>query len=167
MFAKLLLLFTLLPALELFLLIPIAGEIGVPATLAIIIATGIVGAWLGKRQGLDAFRRIQTDLAHGKLPGDAITDGILILIACTLLVTPGVLTDIIGLALLIPPARRPIKQLARNRFTKMLQNPSVTVIDISTATRAPNAPRRPDRRHIEDDVIDMTPADERSYTLAD
>lgn len=167
MFAKLLLLFTLVPAIELFVLIPLAGQIGVPATIALILVTGFVGAWLGKLQGLSAMKQIREQLAAGQLPGDAITDGILILIACTLLITPGVLTDAIGIALLIPPLRLPIKRLARRRFTKMLQNPGVTVIDVSSSTRFSSAPRPVDRRHHDDDVIDITPVEEPSHALAD
>ncbi len=162
MFLKLLLLFTLVPAIELFVLIPLAAQIGVPATIAIILTTGFIGAWLGKRQGWEAIKRIQTELAQGQLPGDAITDAILILIACTLLITPGVLTDAVGIALLIPLIRTPIKALARRRFTKMLQNPSVTVIDVSSSTRVSRPQRHPDA-----DVIDITPNEERSFTLAE
>lgn len=167
MLAKLFLLFTIIPIIELFVLIPLGSVIGVWPTVAIIVATGVIGAWLGKRQGLDAYRRIQEDLASGRLPGDAIMDGLLVLIACTLLVTPGVLTDAVGLALLIPPARVPLKKLLRGRFTNMLQNPNVTVIDIGSSFGS-----RPSKRErVDDDVIDITPNTEEhgepSYTLVD
>jgi UPF0716 protein FxsA len=166
MLAKLFLLFTLVPILELFVLIPLGSSIGVGPTLAIIIATGVLGAWLGRRQGLEAYRRIQTDLAGGQMPADAIMDGLLVLVACTLLVTPGVLTDTVGLALLIPPARKPLKKWMRRRFTNMLQNPNVTVIDVGSSFGSQFERRRPD-----DDVIDITPTAEEhveaSYTLVD
>jgi UPF0716 protein FxsA len=166
MLAKLFLLFTIIPIIELFVLIPLGGAIGVGPTIAIIVATGIIGAWLGKKQGLEAYRRIQEDLATGQLPGDAIMDGLLVLIACTLLVTPGVLTDAVGLTLLIPPARKPLKKWMRGRFTNMLQNPNVTVIDVGSSF----GPRF-DRRSRDEDVIDITPTTEErgepSYTLVD
>lgn len=160
MLAKLFLLFTLIPILELFVLIPLASQIGVLPTLAIIVATGLAGAVLGRRQGLEAWRRIQTDLAAGQLPGDAMMDGVLILVACTLLVTPGVLTDIVGISLLIPPARLPVKALLRRRFTNMLQNDGMTVIDVF-----PRGPSR-ERRFDGPDVIDITPSKESSTSSA-
>lgn len=161
MFLKLALLLTLVPILELFVLIPLAGQIGFWPTLGIVIATGIAGAWLGKQQGLEALRKIREQLATGALPGDAMLDGLLVLIACTLLVTPGVLTDAVGITLLIPPARKPLKALLKRRFTKMLQNPDVTVIDVrSFGTRI-------ERRASDDDVIDITPSSERHYVAAD
>lgn len=167
MLAKLFLLFTIIPIIELFVLIPLGGAIGVWPTIAIIVATGLIGAFLGRRQGLGALRRIRSELSQGALPSDAIQDGILILIACTLLVTPGVLTDAVGLALLIPALRKPVKRLMGKRFTNMLQNPNVTVIDVGSTFGS-----RIDRRSPDGDVIDITPErDEpeqhRAYTLAD
>jgi len=153
--AKLFLAFTIIPLLELLVLIPLGQQIGVWPTIAIVVATAATGAWLGKIQGMGAWKRIQTELASGQLPGDSIVDGLLVLVACTLLITPGVLTDIVGIGLLIPPARRPLRGYLKRRFTKQLQNPSFTVIDVSST-------RRPDRRPgADEDIIDVTPASPR------
>lgn len=156
MLAKLFLAFTIIPLLELLVLIPLGQQIGVWPTIAIVVVTAAVGAWLGKLQGIGAWNRIRSELASGQLPGDSIVDGLLILVACTLLITPGVLTDVVGIALLIPPAREPLKKYLKGRFTKQLQNPSFTVIDVSST-------RRPSRRPgaSDDDVIDVTPDSSR------
>ncbi len=148
MIAKLFLAFTIIPLIELLLLIPLGQQIGVIPTIAIVVLTGAVGAWLGKRQGLAAWKAIKDDLASGQLPGDSLLDGLLILIACTLLITPGVLTDFAGMLFLIPATRAPVRNLARKRFVKMLEKPSFTVVDMSYPGT---------KNTIEDDVIDITP----------
>lgn len=161
MLAKLFLAFTIIPLLELLVLIPLGQEIGVWPTIAIVVATAATGAWLGKMQGLGAWKRIQGELASGQLPGDSILDGLLILIACTLLITPGVLTDVVGIALLIPPARKPIKKYLKRRFTKQLQNPSFTVIDVSSSRHHEHGPR------TDEDIIDVTPEAPREKKSAE
>jgi UPF0716 protein FxsA len=103
--ARLLLLFTVVPLVELALLLEVGRRIGTPATLALIVVTGAVGAILAKWQGLGVLRRIQVELGAGRMPGAAIVDGVIILIAGALLITPGVLTDIVGFLCLIPATR--------------------------------------------------------------
>ncbi len=151
MLARLFLFFTIVPLIELLVLIPLGQEIGLWPTVAIVVFTAALGAWLGKRQGLEAWRRIQGDLATGKLPGDSLLDGLAVLMACTLLITPGVLTDITGLLLLTPFARRPLKAWAKRHFTNMLQNPNVTVIDVANFQATQSS------RNME--VIDITPSE--------
>ncbi len=116
MFSKLLILFTVIPIIELSLLIPLGQQIGTMPTLGIIAFTAIAGAWLGKSQGSAAWRRIQSELATGSLPGDSILDGLAVLLASAFLVTPGVLTDFAGFILLIPFTRAPIRRFVRKRF---------------------------------------------------
>ena len=151
MLARLFLFFTIVPLIELLVLIPMGQQIGLWPTIAIVVVTAALGAVLGKRQGLQAWNRIRTDLATGRMPGDSLLDGLAVLLACTLLITPGVLTDITGLLLLTPFARRPLKAWAKSQFTNMLQNPNVTVIDVAhfNASRA-----------TESSVIDITPEEE-------
>ena len=95
--ASLLLLFIVVPAVELALLIEVGTRIGTPATIAIIVGTGIVGAALAKQQGLRTLQKIQGELETGALPTGALVDGVIILIAGTLLITPGLLTDVYGM----------------------------------------------------------------------
>lgn len=126
MFARLLLLFILIPVLELFLFLVIGQRIGIPMTLVIIVATAFLGAYLTKSQGLKALARYQESIAQGRLPHEAIVDSLLILIAGAMLLTPGFLTDSLGFALLVPSVRQVIRQILeaslRNRFSVVGRN---------------------------------------------
>ena len=106
MLLYLLLAFTLVPVVEVMLLRELAERIDWWPTIAVVLLTGVVGAWLARREGFKTISRIQSDLAAGKPPTSAVIDGVLILIAGIVLVTPGVLTDLCGFGLLIPPIRR-------------------------------------------------------------
>ncbi len=116
MFPRLLLLFTLLPLVELTLLAWFSAQTDWRLTVAFVIGTGVLGAWLIRWQGWRTWRRIQEELARGEMPADAVQDGLLILVAGVLLITPGVLTDAVGLLLLLPPVRRLVKSRLRRRF---------------------------------------------------
>jgi len=102
-------LFTAVPLLELYLLFKLSGIFGFWTTIAVVLSTGLAGAALARWQGWRAMRRLQTDMQQGMLPVGALGDGVLILIASVLLITPGVLTDIVGLSLLVPPLRALVK----------------------------------------------------------
>lgn len=104
------LLFTVLPIVELAILIRIgeATEWWMPVTL--VIFTGIAGAALARWQGLRVFQRVRDDTRAGRMPGDSLVDAFLVLLAGLLLIFPGVLTDFIGIALLIPPIRALVKR---------------------------------------------------------
>src|SRR3972149_4678710 len=104
------LLFTLVPLVELALLIWIGGQTSIGFTIALVLTTGIVGAALARWQGWRTRARIQDELHAGRMPADALVDGLLILVAGLLLVTPGVLTDAVGFSLLIPPLRTLVKR---------------------------------------------------------
>ncbi len=109
MFKKLLLLFIAVPIVELMLFMTLSDVISLPVTLAIIVLTGILGASLAKQQGMLALSNLQKALASGQLPHNEATDGILILLAGAVLLTPGFLTDAVGFALLIEPVREEIR----------------------------------------------------------
>lgn len=113
MFAKLLFFFIAIPFVELALLIEIGSRIGTPETLALIILTGIIGAYLVKLEGLRTLGQIQSNMQQGMFPAEELFDGICILIAGALLITPGILTDIAGFCLVIPSTRTPIKILLK------------------------------------------------------
>lgn len=116
MLARLLLLFILLPMVELALLLVIAEHTSVLFTLGMIIVTGVIGASLARREGTQCLSRIRAELAQGQLPGDSLVDGLMILVAGAMLITPGVLTDMLGFSLLISPIRARLKRLVVARF---------------------------------------------------
>jgi UPF0716 protein FxsA len=116
MLLRLLLLCTLIPLVEMTLLLVMADLTGWQWTLALVIFTGVVGAWLARRQGRRCWREAHEALRAGQLPADSMLDGVLILIAGVLLVTPGILTDLTGFALLTPPLRRLVRDRIRRRF---------------------------------------------------
>lgn len=115
---RLLLLFVVLPAVELVLLIEVGSRIGTAATLGLIVLTGAVGAALARRQGLGVVRELQRETAAGGMPAGPLVDGALILVAAALLVTPGILTDAAGFALLVPAVRDAIKRAALQRLER-------------------------------------------------
>jgi UPF0716 protein FxsA len=148
MFGKLLLLFIAIPIAELYLFITIGGEIGLPATLLIIIATAFLGAWLTKLQGARAMARFQAALTEGRIPHEEVLDGVMILIAGVVLLTPGFLTDAVGFLLLVPPVRTQL----RKRLAKALAD-RVQVITPGGAPPPPPA-RNVKRGSVDQDVIE-------------
>jgi UPF0716 protein FxsA len=120
--SKLLLLFILVPIIELVLLIQIGQWIGTVPTIALIILTGALGAMLVRRQGIEVMARMRGELQTGQLPTEAIFDGAIILVAGAFLVTPGILTDTVGFLCLIPSTRRFIKKQIRQRIERAIQS---------------------------------------------
>lgn len=112
MFPRLLILFIGIPLIELILFMQIGSRIGIPATIATIVLTGIIGASLTRRQGLQVFTRYQKALAEGRMPHEEVIEGLMILVAGAVLLTPGFLTDAIGFALLVPTVRAAVRGLA-------------------------------------------------------
>jgi UPF0716 protein FxsA len=117
----LVLLFIVVPILELYVIIQVGQLIGVVPTLILLLADALLGSMLLKHEGRGAWRRFNEALAARRFPGREVADGVLIVIGGTLLLTPGFLTDIFGLFLLLPPtraiARRVLKRLTIGRFT--------------------------------------------------
>jgi UPF0716 protein FxsA len=127
MLGRLLLLFLLTPAVELGILIQVDQFIGFGPTIALIVATGIAGSYLARREGLNTWRRLNERLNAGDLPGKELVDGVIILVAGALLVTPGVLTDVIGFLGLIPPTRALIRRVLLRRFRSKMEEGSMQV----------------------------------------
>ncbi len=98
--------FTVLPALETYLLIEVGQVIGGWTTVAWLILMGVLGTWLGKRAGVGVLRQIGDDLRNGRSPADSVVEGALVLVGAILLITPGFLSDAAGMFLFIPPIRR-------------------------------------------------------------
>jgi UPF0716 protein FxsA len=107
------LLFIVVPVLEFAVLIEIGRRIGTIYTILLVFGAGIAGAILARMEGLRIVLRIQENLRAGIMPTEELLDGLLVLIAGILLITPGFLSDISGLLLLFPPTRLPIKVLLR------------------------------------------------------
>ena len=124
---KLLLLFIIVPALELALIIQLGIYLGTWPTLALIVFTGIVGAYLARLQGLSVLTRAQEQMSRGELPAGSLVDGVMILVAGALLMTPGILTDVVGFSLLVPAFRSRIKEVVLTRFQKAVEENRVQV----------------------------------------
>jgi UPF0716 protein FxsA len=126
-FPKLFLLFTVLPLVELYLLIKIGGVIGGLNTLVLVLVTGITGAYLARLEGYRTMIRAQENLSAGVAPAEELVDGLLIFVAGVMLITPGILTDCAGLLILFPPSRRAFKIWLRRRFDRAVAQGQVRV----------------------------------------
>jgi UPF0716 protein FxsA len=105
-FFVLFLAFTVVPAFELWALIEIGQRVGGLETMLYVVGVGLLGAWLGKRAGVTVLREVFEALREGAAPADKLVEGALVLVGSVLLVTPGVLTDLTGILLFVPPLRR-------------------------------------------------------------
>lgn len=105
MFITLVFLFTVLPAVEIYLLFKIGGDIGIFYTFLIVVFTGILGASLAKSQGLMILTKIQSNISQGNIPGKHIIHGLMVFAGGLLLLTPGFLTDFFGFSLVLPGSR--------------------------------------------------------------
>jgi UPF0716 protein FxsA len=110
------LLFLVVPIAELYVIVQVAGGIGVPETILLLIAVSVLGAWLAKREGLGVLRRMQATVAAGRVPSAEIVDGALVLFAAALLITPGFLSDCLGIVLLFPPTRAVLRAFVLRRI---------------------------------------------------
>jgi len=124
---RMLLLFIGLPAIELALLIEIGQRIGTLETLLLIVVTGVVGASMARSQGLRVIRNVQQQLARGEMPADSLVDGLMILVASALLVTPGILTDAFGFLCLVPVFRTLVKRDVIRRFERAARENRIQV----------------------------------------
>ncbi len=122
---KLILLLTVVPLVELYLLFKLSDWTGFLVTVLVIVGTGIVGAALARMEGLRVLGTIQRDLADGRLPADGLLDGGLILLAAALLVTPGLLTDTVGFLLLLPPTRVVARRMLKGWIKRKIEQGQV------------------------------------------
>lgn len=118
----------IVPAAEIGLLLVSGQTIGVWPTIVLIILTGFLGAYLAKQQGLETLRKTQEQLRMGRMPGDAVLDGVCIIIGGTLLLTPGFVTDALGIMLLAPPTRKYFKILIMKAFKNWIDRGNIKVI---------------------------------------
>lgn len=111
------LLFLAVPFVELFVILQVGQAIGAVNTIGALILVSVIGAWLVKREGLSVVRRVQERVARGDVPGRELVDGALILFAGALLLTPGFVTDVVAILLLLPPVRAVVRSSA-TRFLR-------------------------------------------------
>ena len=116
MLLKLFLAFTIIPIIEIYLLIEIGSVFGALTAVTLVILTGFLGAFLARMQGLQTLYRIQESLREGRMPSGELLDALLIIIAGLVLLTPGFLTDSAGFLLLIPATRNAIKNWLRRQI---------------------------------------------------
>ncbi len=130
MFFRLLLLFTTIPLIELALLVEIGQHLGAPATVALVLFTGVLGAGLAKSQGVKTLARLQAELQQGRMPTDALLDGLMIFVAGAVLLTPGLLTDVFGFLLLVPAGRGVVRRAVAKRLRQRFSPTEANVIII-------------------------------------
>jgi len=112
------LIFVVTPIVELAVIVQVAGSTGVMNTIGLLVLVSLVGAWLVRREGLGILRLAQAELAKGRMPGRELVDGLLVLLAGALMLTPGFVTDAVGLALLLPPVRAVLRLVATRRLSR-------------------------------------------------
>ncbi|MDP4550900.1 FxsA family protein [Alkalihalobacillus macyae] len=122
MFRILLLFIIIVPALEIALLLLSGRTLGLLPTVLLIISTGVLGAWLARREGAEAIQKVNRQMQTGQMPGDAILDGLCILIGGVVLLTPGFITDAVGFLLLIPATRKPFKRWMLTFIERKMKN---------------------------------------------
>jgi UPF0716 protein FxsA len=125
MLARIFLFFTIVPLVELFILIKIGGHIGALNTILLVILTALLGAMLARVEGLRTLRQIQWSLSQGQIPAEELIDGVLIFAGGVLLLIPGVLTDLCALILLFPYTRMHFKRWLRRRFDRTVTSGNV------------------------------------------
>ncbi len=128
MLLRLFLLFTIVPVVELALLIQIGGLLGLGPTLLLVMGTGFAGAWLARREGLRGWLAVRDELQGGALPGESLVHALLIFAAGVVLITPGILTDIAGILLLVPPVRRRLIARVRDWLGRQIEGGAIRVV---------------------------------------
>ncbi len=130
MLIRFFLLFVLIPAFEIYLLLRIGSVLGPAPTVGLVLLTAAVGAWLTRQSGIRTLLRIRANLDQGIMPADEMLDAFCILIAGFFLLTPGFVTDGIGLLLLFPPSREIVKRFVRCRLERW-RNTHIEIVGFS------------------------------------
>lgn len=112
------LLFALVPVAELYVIIRVGQTIGALNTIGLLLLISVAGAWLVKREGMHVWRRFQQQVEAGVVPGKEIADGVMVLLAGALLLTPGFLSDVVGVLLLLPPVRAGVRAAVLRRAAR-------------------------------------------------
>ena len=115
--AVLALLFLVVPIVELAVIVQVGQAVGVWNTIGLLLLMSVLGGWLMKREGLGVLRRIQRTVEQGRVPSTELVDGVLIVVGGALMLTPGFLSDVLGISLLLPPVRAVVRRVAARRLT--------------------------------------------------
>ena len=126
MLLKLILIFTIVPFIELSLLIELGSVIGTLPTILVVVITGVIGAFMARMAGLSVLFKIQENLRQGIFPRDELFDGVLILIGGAFLLTPGLLTDALGFFLLLPLGRSAVKRWLQEILKRRIDSGDIT-----------------------------------------
>jgi UPF0716 protein FxsA len=132
-------LFIVVPMVEIYVIIQVGHAIGVLETIGLLLLVSFVGAWLTKHEGFIVLQRLRAQLEAGRAPTAELIDGVLVLAAGVLMLTPGFVTDAVGLLVLFPPTRALLRAYLRRRF------------DVQVF----GGPGGPGRRGPDDGVIDV------------
>lgn len=164
-FPILLILFLVVPIIEIYLLIEVGGLIGVLPTIGLVVLTAVIGASLLRSQGSETYLRFNRALSEGRMPANEILEGVALLIGGALLLTPGFFTDAIGFICLLPFTRRPLVKFIINKFNP-LANAGASTFASSNLGGAQSGPvhRPPSDTPRSGDVIEgevMDRSDER------
>ncbi len=127
MFIRLLVIFICIPAIELYVLLQVHHLIGTAPTIALILLTGIAGAYLARTQGIAILQRIAAELNAGRLPGEELLDGAMVLTGGILLLTPGFCTDLLGFLILVPWSRACLKRAVRYLLQRMIERGEIHI----------------------------------------
>lgn len=144
---------------ELWILLRLGAAIGPLATIGLLAASAAIGALVGRAQGLTVFRRWLDATADGYVPEEGLVDGLLVLLGSALLIVPGVLGDVVGLLLLVPPLRRAVAGRIRRRAAGWVRSGDVEILSVeeSFAPREDNPPPG-DVIDVHGEVIEERPA---------
>ncbi len=129
------LLFTILPLLELWLLLVIGSNLGIGFTIGLVLVTGVIGGWLARREGLGVIKKIKSELEQAHIPKNPLLDALLVLVGAAFLLTPGLITDTLGFSLLIAPFRNVIREQLKKYFKnkidiKLSTHPGMKILDM-------------------------------------
>ena len=113
--------FIVLPVAELYLILKVGDLIGVPLTILLLAADSVIGSLLLRSQGRAAWRRLNEALAEGRMPHREVQDGALVIFGGAFLITPGFITDVIGLLMLLPPTRPLVRRLVMRALTRRVE----------------------------------------------
>ena len=120
-------LFVFMPVVELALLLKVGSALGVAKTLVLVVGTGVIGAFLARAQGVMILTAIHRELNEGRMPAPRLLDGVMVLVAGTLLITPGLITDTAGFLLLVPSVRGWIRKWLRRKLEQRIRTGEVSM----------------------------------------